>query len=54
MFYFHLKGTYNNHLAQLPDHFRAYHILKDVIKGLVQMPLKYMKYLKSIRVRQNN
>ena len=36
---FQLEGTYNGHLVQLPDHFRAYQKLKHVIKCFVQMPL---------------
>ena len=39
--YFPLEGTYNNRLAQLPDHFRADQKLKHAIKGIVQMPLKH-------------
>ena len=38
---FQLKGTYNNHLVQLPDHFRADQKLKHIVKGIVQMPLKH-------------
>jgi len=36
---FQLEGTYNDHLVQLPDQFRADQKLKRVIKGIVQMPL---------------
>ena len=36
-----LEGTYNNHLVQLPDHFRADQKIKHVIKGIVKMPLKH-------------
>lgn len=36
-----LKGTYNNHLAQLADHLRVDHRLKHVIKSIAQMPLKH-------------
>jgi len=36
-----LEGTYNNHLVQLPDHFRADQKFKHVVKGIVQMPLKH-------------
>ena len=36
-----LEGTYNNHLVQLPDHFRADQKLKHIIKGTAQMPLKH-------------
>jgi len=37
---FELKGTYNDHLVQLPDQFRADQKLKHV-KGILQMPLKH-------------
>jgi len=36
-----LKGTYNDHLVQLPEQFRADQKLKHIIKGIVQMPLKH-------------
>jgi len=36
-----LKETYNDHLVQLPDQFRADLKLKHVVKGIVQMPLKH-------------
>ena len=36
-----LDGTYNDHLLQLPDQFRADQKLKHVTKGIVQMPLKH-------------
>jgi len=36
-----LEGTYNGHLVQLPDPFRADQKLKRVIKGIVQTPLKH-------------
>ena len=36
---FELEGTYNDHLVQLPDQFRADQKLKHV-KGILQMPLK--------------
>jgi len=36
-----LEGTYNNHLVQLPDDFIADQKLKDVIKGIAQMPLEH-------------
>jgi len=35
-----LEGTYNDHLAQLPDYFRTEQKLKYVTKGIVQTPLK--------------
>jgi len=38
---FQLEGTYNNHLVQLPDHFRADKKLEHVIKGIVQIPFKH-------------
>jgi len=41
MEYFQLEETYDDHLVQLPDHFRADQKLKHVIKGVVQMPLKH-------------
>jgi len=31
-----LEGTYNNHLVQLPDRFRADQKLQHVVKGIVQ------------------
>ena len=36
-----LEETYNDHQAQVPDHFRAGQKLKHVIKRVVQMPLKH-------------
>ncbi|PKU36123.1 aryl hydrocarbon receptor nuclear translocator-like protein 2 isoform x1 [Limosa lapponica baueri] len=36
-----LEGTYNDHLVQVPDHFRAAQKLKHVVKGIIQMPLKH-------------
>lgn len=39
--YFQLKGTCNDHLIQLADRFRADQKLKQIIKNIVQMPLKY-------------
>jgi len=36
-----LEGTYNDHLVELPDHFRADQKLKHVIKGIGQMLLKH-------------
>jgi len=36
-----LEGTYNDHLVQLPDHFRAYRKFEQIMKGIVQMPLKW-------------
>ena len=36
-----LEGTYNNHLVQLPDHFRADLKSKHVVKGIIQIPLKH-------------
>jgi len=33
-----VEETYNNHLVQLPDHFRADQKLKQ-FKDIVQMPL---------------
>jgi len=36
-----LAGTYNDHLAQLPDKFSADEKLKHVIKGIFQIPLKH-------------
>ena len=38
---FQLEGTYNDHLVQLPDQFRADQKLKYIIKGMVQMSLKH-------------
>jgi len=35
-----LEEIHNDHPVQLPDHFRADQMLKHVIKGNVQMPLK--------------
>lgn len=37
---FQLQGPYSNHLAQLSHHFRADRQSKDVIKGVVQTPVK--------------
>ena len=37
MEYFQLEGTYNDHLGQLPSHFRADQKLKHVTKGIVQI-----------------
>jgi len=34
-----LLGTYNDHLVQLPNQFRADQKLKQIIKGIVQMSL---------------
>lgn len=39
--YLSWKGSTSNHSVQLSDHFRAYQKLKRIIKGVVQMPLKY-------------
>jgi len=36
-----LEEAYNDHLAQLPDQYRADHKLKHVVMGIVQMPLKH-------------
>jgi len=36
-----LEGTYNNHLVQLPVHFRADQKLKRSIKGIVQRSLRH-------------
>ena len=36
-----LKGTYSDHLMELPDHFRADQKLKQGIKGVVQRSLKH-------------
>lgn len=38
---FHLEGAYNDHLVQLPDHFRAHRKLNLVIKGTGQTPLQH-------------
>ena len=38
---FQLEVTYNKHLIQLPDQFRADQKLKHVIKEIAQMPLKH-------------
>ena len=35
------EGMFNNHLVQLPDHFKADEKLKHVVKGIVQMLLKH-------------
>jgi len=37
---FSWKGPNNEHLVQLPDHFKADTKLQLVIKGIVQLPLK--------------
>lgn len=36
---FQLEGTYNNHLIQLSEPFRADQKLKLILKAIVQMPL---------------
>jgi len=38
--YFQLEQSYNNHLVQLPDHFRADQKLKN-IKGTDQLRLQH-------------
>lgn len=38
-----MEGAYSNHLAQLPDHFKADQKLQDVIKDILQMPLKHQQ-----------
>jgi len=36
-----VEGTYNDHLVQLPDHFRYDQKSKHVVKGIVQMPPRH-------------
>lgn len=38
---FQLEVTYDNHLVQLPENFRAEQRFKLVIKGIVQMPFEH-------------
>lgn len=39
--YFSWKLPKTNHLVQLPNHFRAYQKLRNVVEGIFQMPLKH-------------
>lgn len=38
---FQLEETYSNHLVQQPDDFRVDQKLKQITKGIVQMPLRH-------------
>lgn len=52
---FQLERTYKDHLVQLLDHFRADQKLNQLIKAIVQMPLKIggLKYLNIWRLSKN-